>query len=47
MTITEIKGFLGLAGHYRRFVEGFSSLAAPLTKLTFKDAKYVWSNECE
>nr|XP_033517133.1 uncharacterized protein LOC117281403 [Nicotiana tomentosiformis] len=35
-TPTEIRSFLGLAGYYRRFVEGFSSLAAPLTKLTQK-----------
>lgn len=30
---TEIQSFLGLAGYYRRFVEGFSSISAPLTKL--------------
>nr|GEV74775.1 retrotransposon protein, putative, Ty3-gypsy subclass [Tanacetum cinerariifolium] len=32
-TVTEIKSFLGLAGYYRRFMEGFSRLALPLTKL--------------
>ena len=36
MTPTEVRSFLGLAGYYRRFVEGFSSLSAPLTKLTQK-----------
>ena len=35
--VTEIRSFLGLAGYYRRFVEGFSKLAAPLTKLTRKE----------
>ncbi|WMV42149.1 hypothetical protein MTR67_035534 [Solanum verrucosum] len=30
-----------------RFVEGFSSIAAPLTKLTQKKVKFQWSNECE
>ncbi|XP_070042768.1 uncharacterized protein [Nicotiana tomentosiformis] len=30
----EVRSFLGLVGYYRRFVEGFSSLSAPLTKLT-------------
>ena len=29
-TATEIRSFLGLAGYYRRFIQGFSSLAAPL-----------------
>ena len=40
MTPTEVRSFLGLAGYYRRFVEGFSSLSAPLTKLTKKAAKF-------
>ena len=36
MNVTEIRSFLGLAGYYRKFVEGFSKLAAPLIKLTRK-----------
>ena len=31
---TDIRSFLGLAGYYRRFVKGFSSISSPLTKLT-------------
>ncbi|KAK8948495.1 hypothetical protein KSP39_PZI006255 [Platanthera zijinensis] len=46
-TPKEIRSFLGLAGYYRRFVEGFSSLAAPLTKLTQKNVAFVWSEKCE
>jgi hypothetical protein len=30
-TITEIRSFLGLAGHYQRFIEGFSTIATLLT----------------
>ena len=41
--VTEIWSFLGLAGYYRKFVEGFSKLAAPLTKMTRKEEKFVWS----
>lgn len=35
-SVFEIKSFLGLAGYYRRFIEGFSKLALPLTQLTRK-----------
>ena len=45
-SLTEIKSFLGLAGYYRRFVEGFLSLAAPLTALTRKGKKYEWIEKC-
>ncbi|GJS32765.1 putative reverse transcriptase domain-containing protein [Tanacetum coccineum] len=34
---TEIRQFLGLAGYYRRFIEGFSKIAKPMTKLTQKN----------
>ena len=33
-SVTEIRSFFGLAGYYRRFVEGFSSITSPLTRLT-------------
>ena len=39
---TEVRSFLGLAGYYKRFVEGFSKLAGPLTHLTKKETKYEW-----
>ena len=39
---TKIRSFLGLAGYYRRFTEGFSKLALPLTKLTYKGRAFVW-----
>ncbi|GKE47872.1 putative reverse transcriptase domain-containing protein, partial [Tanacetum coccineum] len=40
-TVTEVRSFLGLAGYYRRFVEGFSLLALPLTKLMQKGEKLI------
>ena len=45
--VTEIRSFLGLAGYYRKFVEGFSKLAVPLTKLTRKEEKFVWTEACQ
>ena len=38
--IFEIRSFLGLAGYYRRFVQDFSKIAAPMTHLTRKDVKF-------
>nr|GEY90789.1 hypothetical protein [Tanacetum cinerariifolium] len=37
---TEIRQFLGLAGYYRRFIEGFSKITKPMTKLTQKKVKF-------
>ncbi|MCF7184066.1 RNA-directed DNA polymerase, partial [Corynebacterium sp. MC-13] len=44
-TPTKIRSFL--VGYYTRFVEGFSSISAPLTKLTQKKTKFEWSEACE
>jgi hypothetical protein len=46
-TVTEIRSFLGLAGYYRRFIEGFAQLAAPMTQLTRKGVKFTWTETCE
>ncbi|KAK1651748.1 hypothetical protein QYE76_069553, partial [Lolium multiflorum] len=46
-TVKEIRGFLGMAGYYRRFIEGFSKIAGPMTKLLRKNTPFVWSEECE
>ncbi|GJS67617.1 putative reverse transcriptase domain-containing protein [Tanacetum coccineum] len=46
-TPTEVRQFLGLAGYYRRFIEGFSLISKPLTKLTQKNKKYEWGSEEE
>jgi hypothetical protein len=46
-SVTEIWSFLGLAGYYRRFIEGFSKIAWPMTTLLQKDEKFEWINACE
>ena len=46
-TVTEIRSFLGLAGYYRRFIEGFSMIATPLTRLRWKNIRWEWSKECD
>ena len=46
-SVFEICSFLGLAGYYRRFIEDFSRLAAPMTRLTRKEVKFEWSDLCE
>nr|GEV73918.1 retrotransposon protein, putative, Ty3-gypsy subclass [Tanacetum cinerariifolium] len=44
---TEVRQFLGLAGYYQRFIEGFSLIAKPLTKLSQKNKTYEWGEEEE
>lgn len=45
--INEIRRFIGTASWYRRFIPNFSSIMAPLTRLTQKSVKWNWSKECE
>ena len=47
LTPPDICIFLGLAGYYRRFVEGFSSIATSLRALTKKKAKFEWMETLE
>ena len=46
-SVFEIRSFLGLVGYYRRFIEDFSQLAAPMTRLTRKEVKFKWNDLCE
>ena len=45
--VTEVWSFLGLAGYYCRFIEGFSKIAGPLHCLTRKGVKFEWTDRCE
>jgi hypothetical protein len=45
--VTEVHSFLGLAGYYRRFIEGFSKISKPMTELLRKDKKFESSANCE
>ena len=46
-SVFEIRSFLGLAWYYRRFIEDFSRLATPMTRLTQKGVKHEWDDLCE
>ena len=46
-SVGEIRGFLGLAGYYRRIIEKFSKIVKPMTELLKKDTKFKWTEECE
>ncbi|GJU48876.1 putative reverse transcriptase domain-containing protein [Tanacetum coccineum] len=45
--ISKIRQFSGLAGYYREFIEGFSKIAKPMTKLTMKNVKFDWGEKEE
>ncbi|XP_071920638.1 uncharacterized protein [Coffea arabica] len=44
---TDIRSFLGLAGYYRRFIKDFSRIAGPMTELTKKGNRFIWTPKCE
>jgi hypothetical protein len=44
-TVTEVQSFLGLAGYYRRFIEGFSKIAKPMTSLLEKGREFKWDEK--
>jgi hypothetical protein len=45
--LTELRGFIGLASYYRRFIQDFATITAPLNKLLKKDTPFIWTDECQ
>jgi hypothetical protein len=46
-SVSDIRSFLGLAGYYRRFIEGFSKISKPMAELLEKNKKFEWTPACE
>ncbi len=46
-SIKDVRAFLGLASHYRRYIPGFSTVAAPFTNLMRQGVDLVWDDTCE
>jgi hypothetical protein len=45
--VHQVRSFLGLVGYYQRFIQNFSKISKPITKLLKKGNKYVWSKDCD
>lgn len=45
--VRELRGFLGMAGYYRKFCDHFSEVALPLTRLTSEKIPFIWSEDCQ
>jgi hypothetical protein len=46
-TVAEVRSFLGFVGYYRRFIEGFSKIAKPMTSLLEKERESKWDDKCQ
>jgi hypothetical protein len=46
-TVMEVRSFLGLVGYYRRFIEGTSKIAKPMTSLLEKGREFKWDEKCQ
>ena len=46
-SVTDVRSFMGLAGYYRRFIEGFFKVPHAITSLQNKGIKFEWTSRCE
>ena len=46
-TVHQVRSFLGLANYFRKFIQGYAKLAAPLTDLTKAVNPFIWTPECQ
>ncbi|GJP78325.1 hypothetical protein CLOP_g8647, partial [Closterium sp. NIES-67] len=45
--VKQIRGFLGLASYYRRFIRGFAKIATPMNQLLKNETPFEWTDDCE
>jgi RNase H-like domain found in reverse transcriptase len=45
--VKQVRGFIGFANFYRRFIKKFSELVLPLNNLLQKNTKFDWNNQCQ
>ena len=45
--VTEVRYFMGIAGYYRRFIEGFYKVSHPITSLQREGIKFEWTSKYE
>ncbi|XP_059071120.1 uncharacterized mitochondrial protein AtMg00860-like [Cryptomeria japonica] len=45
--VSEVRSSMGLVGYYRKYVEGFLRIAAPITSLQKKEKRFEWTKKCE
>ena len=45
--LTELRGFIGLASYYHRFIQDFATIVEPMNHLLRKDIPYIWNEDCQ
>ena len=45
--VGQLRSFLGLTNYFRKFLENYSTVVAPLTRMTGKNVQWKWTKECQ